>query len=99
MLDEALRDDPRHDLVGVVDPLAAAEAQGEDERVDKVVGRDGFEVISGPVHGGRIDPRREQKKNTDSMQLALSCAVAPEVTAIPSATGTASRRCRPISMP
>jgi len=33
VLDEALRDDRRHEFVGVVDPLAALKAQRERERV------------------------------------------------------------------
>ena len=45
MLDEALRYDLRHDLVGVADALAALVAQGEDERLGQV-GISGREFVS-----------------------------------------------------
>ena len=45
MRNKALGDDLRHDLVGVVDALAALVAQGEDERLSQV-GISGREFVS-----------------------------------------------------
>jgi len=41
VLDEALGDDDRHELVGVVDPLAALKTQREGERVGDIGGGGG----------------------------------------------------------
>jgi len=61
MLDKALGDDLRHDLVGVVDTLATLESEREGERVGDV-GRVGArELVS--MHGGRIAERSERNKN------------------------------------
>ena len=46
MLDKALGDDLRHDLVGVVDALATLESEREGERVGDVGKVGGREVVS-----------------------------------------------------
>jgi hypothetical protein len=61
MLDKALGDDLRHDLVGVVDALATLEAERKGERVGKVGWIGGREPVS--MHGGRIAERTERNKN------------------------------------
>ena len=46
MLDKALGDDLRHDLVGVVDALATLESEREGERVGDVGRVGGRELVS-----------------------------------------------------
>ncbi len=62
MLDQALRYDFGHDLVGVVNALAALEAQGEGERRGKV-GRVGGRELVGVGHRRTIVEERERSKN------------------------------------
>jgi hypothetical protein len=61
MLDKALADDLRHDLIGVVDALATLEAQRVGQRVGEVGQIREGKLIS--VHQGRIAERSERNKN------------------------------------
>src|SRR5271165_4104653 len=60
-LPEPLGDDLRHDLIRVVDALAALVAQGEGERVGDVGRVGGRELVS--MHRARIAERSERNKN------------------------------------
>ncbi len=61
MRDEAPGDDLGHDLVGVVDALAAFESQGESKRIRQVGGIGGGKLVGS--HGARVTPSIEQNKN------------------------------------
>ena len=57
MLDEALRDDLRHDRARAVRPLAPIETQGERKRLGEIVRRSGREAFVGVGHGATIAER------------------------------------------
>jgi hypothetical protein len=65
VLDQPLRDDLRHDLIGVMRPLATGKPQRERERRSEVIGRGGLELV-GVGHCGTIVDRLEQSKNGES---------------------------------
>lgn len=66
MLDEAFRDDPRHDLGRVVLSLAAIAALRAG--VGEVFGRGGREAVGRIGHAGTVAWSREQDRNTELAQ-------------------------------
>jgi hypothetical protein len=63
VLHKPLGDDLRHELVGVVDSLAALIAQGERESVGDVIGGGGREAFGRVGHQGSVAEPRERSKN------------------------------------
>ncbi len=75
MLDEPPSHDLRHDLIGVVDVLAAVKAQLEGERRGEVFGRSGREVFGGLGHAPTIDRERERRKNKKAAEVTRAAGI------------------------
>ena len=65
MLDQPLRHDLGHDLIGAVRPLSAVKAECEGERRGEIVGGSEREAVGGQGHAPTIAASLEHNKNTD----------------------------------
>ena len=63
MVDKLLGDDLGHELVGVVDALAALEAQGQGERICEIARVHWRQLVGGTCHGFTIAQMQEHNKN------------------------------------
>ena len=78
MLDKPLGDDLGHDLIRIVDALAALVAQGEGERRSEVARVGGRELV-GAGHGRTIAYASERSKNMRGAVLVVAMLLASSV--------------------
>jgi hypothetical protein len=69
-LDNVVRDDLRHEIIAVPESAAAIALECEAESKSKFVGIGGRQVGTVVGHGGRLDERCEQSKNSRAPDAA-----------------------------